>query len=217
MGLSANSPVPSRARSLVLRFLLPLALGGLAACSQPRASSAGADPSAVAATPAAQAAVGPSVTPAGSSEPPPAEGGDAPAADAAGERAFGAPLVGDAPPVALALLLDDPARYTGQVVRTEGEISAVCQRMGCWMELRDERQRAVRVPMAGHAFFLPRDVAGRRALVEGPLSVRPLGAAEREHLEGEGAAATDVALELSATSVVVRAPLPSPSEADATE
>lgn len=115
-------------------------------------------------------------------------------------------MTGDAEPLPLAALLDQPERYTGQVVRTEGEISAVCQRMGCWMELRDEHARAVRVPMAGHAFFLPRDVAGQRAVVEGPLSVRPLGAAEREHLAGEGAGATDVALELSATSVLILAP-----------
>jgi hypothetical protein len=122
-----------------------------------------------------------------------------------GEQAFGAPLVGQREPVALSALIDDPAAYTGQVVRTEGEISAVCQNMGCWMELRDEQARAVRVPMAGHSFFLPRDVSGRRALVEGPLNVRPLSAAEREHLAAEGATATDVGLELSATSVVVRA------------
>jgi hypothetical protein len=124
---------------------------------------------------------------------------------AGGEQAFGAPLLGAREPVALSALIDNPAAYTGQVVRTEGEISAVCQSMGCWMELRDERSRAVRVPMAGHAFFLPRDVSGRRALVEGPLQVRPLSAAEREHLAAEGATATDVGLELSATSVVVRA------------
>lgn len=135
----------------------------------------------------------------------------APALTAPGEQAFGAPLVGEREPVALSALIDDPAAYTGQVVRTEGEISAVCQNMGCWMELRDERARAVRVPMAGHSFFLPRDVSGRRALVEGPLNVRPLSAAEREHLAAEGATATDVGLELSATSVVVRAAAGAPS------
>ncbi len=143
----------------------------------------------------------------GAAEPPAAvePGAGAPAATGAGEQAFGAPLAGEREPVALSALIDDPAAYTGQVVRTEGEISAVCQNMGCWMELRDEQARAVRVPMAGHAFFLPRDVSGRRALVEGPLNVRPLSAAEREHLAAEGATATDVGLELSATSVVVRA------------
>jgi hypothetical protein len=138
-------------------------------------------------------------------------GAGAPAATATGEQAFGAPLVGQRDPVALSALIDDPAAYTGQVVRTEGEISAVCQNMGCWMELRDEQARAVRVPMAGHSFFLPRDVSGRRALVEGPLNVRPLSAAEREHLAAEGATATDVGLELSATSVVVRAVAAAPS------
>lgn len=144
-----------------------------------------------------------------STSPAPASAASEPAAPAValagGEQAFGAPMVGDREPVALSAVINDPEAYTGQVVRTEGEISAVCQAMGCWMELRDEQARAVRVPMAGHSFFVPRDVSGRRALVEGPLRVRPLSAAEREHLAAEGATATDVGLELSATSVVVRA------------
>lgn len=137
----------------------------------------------------------------------PAEAAPAvPAPLAAGEQAFGAPLATARASVPLRAVIDDPEAYTGQVVRTEGEISAVCQAMGCWMELRDEQARAVRVPMAGHSFFVPRDVSGRRALVEGPLRVRPLSVAEREHLAAEGATATDVGLELSATSVIVRAP-----------
>ena len=129
----------------------------------------------------------------------------APAGESAEEQAFGAAITDEHPLVALEALIDDPETYQGRVVRTEGRISAVCQRMGCWMELRDARERAVRVPMAGHSFFLPRDISGRVALVQGPLRVRPLSEAEREHLESEGAAATGSALELSATGVRVRA------------
>jgi hypothetical protein len=172
-----------------------LALLGLLACAEPTAPSA---------APGSEGALAPATSAqaqAGHAAAPSAE----PRTVGAAERTFGAALTGDMVPVSLASLLDEPERYTGQVVQTEGEVSAVCQRMGCWMELRDERARAVRVPMAGHAFFLPPDAAGRRALVEGALSVRPLGAAEREHLASEGAAATDVALEINATSVVVRA------------
>lgn len=186
------------------RALLWCVVGGMSVAGCGRAAEAsGAAAGEVAAEPAGAPSV---AAPVAVAEP------AAPAATtAAVEQAFGAPLVGDREPVALSAVINDPEAYTGQVVRTEGEISAVCQAMGCWMELRDEQARAVRVPMAGHSFFVPRDVSGRRALVEGPLRVRPLSAAEREHLAAEGATATDVGLELSATSVVVRAAAAAPS------
>lgn len=121
-------------------------------------------------------------------------------------------LFGTAPDAArpltpLASILAAPDTYQDQVVRTEGEIARVCQRMGCWMELRESAQGpAVRVPMAGHSFFLPRDVSGRRAMLEGRVHVEELSADHRAHLESEGATATATAsaLAIHATGVVVR-------------
>src|SRR5690606_20243959 len=115
-------------------------------------------------------------------------------APASPERTFGAPPDVERPLTPLASILAEPERYRDQVVRTEGEIAQVCQRMGCWMELRESPQGpAVRVPMAGHRFFLPRDVVGRRAMLEGRVAMRVLSAAERAHYESEGATATDPA------------------------
>jgi len=71
------------------------------------------------------------------------------------------------------------------------------------MEIREQGVAPVRVPMAGHSFFLPRDVAGRRATVEGTVSLRELPADERDHLAGEGALATAQPLEISATGVII--------------
>jgi hypothetical protein len=89
------------------------------------------------------------------------------AAAAEGPRSFGAAIDEDRPVTALATIVDEPDSYADRIVRTEGEIARVCQAMGCWMELREsEDGPAVRIPMAGHAFFLPRDVAGRRASIE---------------------------------------------------
>lgn len=105
----------------------------------------------------------------------------------------------------LSAIVDDPERYRDQVVRTEGEIAQVCQRMGCWMELREDASGpAVRVPMAGHRFFLPRDVAGRRAMLEGRVALSALSEGARAHLESEGATATASALAIHASGVVVR-------------
>lgn len=121
------------------------------------------------------------------------------------ERTFGAAPDATRPLTPLAAILAEPERFRDRVVRTEGEIAQVCQRMGCWMELRDDPDGpAVRVPMAGHSFFLPRDVAGRRAMLEGRVAMRMLSAGERAHLESEGASATASALSIEATGVVVR-------------
>ena len=90
------------------------------------------------------------------------------------------------------------------VVRTEGTIERVCQRMGCWMELRAENVQPIRVPMAGHSYFLPRSVAGHVAMIEGRVAVQPLTEDMRRHLESEGALATANSLSIEATTVVVR-------------
>ena len=123
-------------------------------------------------------------------------------APADGPTAYGDPLT-DRELVTLATIAGDPSTYAGQTVKTEGEIAAVCQRMGCWMEMRAEGVEPIRVPMAGHSFFLPKDVSGRHATIEGEVAVRELSEGEREHLESEGALATAQTLQISATGVVI--------------
>lgn len=121
-----------------------------------------------------------------------------------GRRTFGTAPDEGRPLTELSSILAEPERFRDQVVRTEGRIAQVCQRMGCWMELREGATGpAVRVPMAGHSFFLPRDVAGRRAMLEGRVELRELSPDVRAHLESEGATATGGALAIEASGVVV--------------
>ncbi len=121
-----------------------------------------------------------------------------------GSRLFGSELSGERETTPLASIVASPEQFEGQVVKTEGEISQVCQAMGCWMELRpDAESPGIRVPMANHSFFLPRDVAGSRATIEGTVRLEPLSEERRAHLESEGATATAEALSIEATSVVV--------------
>jgi len=118
-------------------------------------------------------------------------------------QTFGEPIDDSVPATALSELLSEPERYRDRVIRTEGEIARVCQRAGCWMELREDDGEAVRVPMAGHAFFLPRDSAGRRASIQGRVTIQELSPDVREHLESEGAVATASALSIHATGVTI--------------
>lgn len=123
-----------------------------------------------------------------------------PRAGADGSQLFGAELNGALSTTPLATILASPQTYVGQTVRTEGEVSAVCQRMGCWMELRTDGG-AVRVPIAGHAFFLPRDITGRHAIIEGTVSASELTAEQRAHLASEGAQALGAGVSIAATGV----------------
>ena len=122
----------------------------------------------------------------------------APAPPAAGGTHLGAPLTVTTR-TDLAALVAEPGRFSGQTVRLEGTVSAVCQAAGCWMQLADHDQH-VHIKMHGHSFFIPRTAAGRHARVQGTvISGNPNG-----HCEQEAAAQTGQAvarLELDATGV----------------
>lgn len=123
---------------------------------------------------------------------------------AAEATSFGAPFDEAVPVVTLASLVASPEPFVGQLVRTSGRVARVCPRMGCWLELATETGDAVRVPMAGHAFFVPRDLEGKEADVIGRVVLAELTPAMRAHLESEGAQVTRARLSIEAVSVRAR-------------
>jgi hypothetical protein len=62
----------------------------------------------------------------------------------------------------------DPKAYKGKPIVTTGTVTAVCQSMGCWMEIKDADGEA-HVKMAGEKFFVPKTSAGHHARVQGTL------------------------------------------------
>jgi uncharacterized protein DUF4920 len=67
--------------------------------------------------------------------------------------------------VPLTEIAKNPARYENQWVATTGKVTAVCQEMGCWMEIQDELGQA-HIKMHGHTFFVPKTAAGHMARVQ---------------------------------------------------
>lgn len=72
-------------------------------------------------------------------------------------------------------ILAEPEEYRGEVVKVEGAVADVCQSDGCWLTFEPEEGRPVRIEAArndegGHAFTVPDDVSGRRAIVQGILA-----------------------------------------------
>lgn len=77
-----------------------------------------------------------------------------------------------------------------------GYISKVCQREGCWMVIRtnEKSNDDVMVRMKDHAFVVPKDIAGKTAVVHGTVAKKMQSVAEQKHyMEDAGAPADQIA------------------------
>jgi hypothetical protein len=112
---------------------------------------------------------------------------------------FGKPLRG-LKAASLADVLAKP--QAGQVVRLEGVIDAVCQNKGCWLAFKQD-DKNVHVTFEGYSFFVPRDVRGKKVVLEGKVLVKERKKDEIDHLEGEGAKAAGAKVSIEATGVEI--------------
>ena len=95
--------------------------------------------------------------------------------------------LGDSPVVDLAAALGNPSAYAGEQVILEGTVVKACPMKGCWMELApDGAARGIRVTFKDYGFFVPTDVAGRPARLEGTFETNVFSRADADHLIAEG-------------------------------
>lgn len=89
------------------------------------------------------------------------------AAAAVAEEKFGAGVtLKEATPIAK--LLESPASYVGKTVRVDGVVSAVCEEMGCWMELKDEASgTSIQLKVDDGVIVFPVTAKGKKAAGEG--------------------------------------------------
>jgi len=57
-----------------------------------------------------------------------------------------------------------------QLFKVEGVIEEVCQMKGCWMTLKNDTDANIRVTFKDYGFFVPKDVSGKKVIVEGEAS-----------------------------------------------
>jgi hypothetical protein len=82
----------------------------------------------------------------------------------AGQTKLGQAIDPNATPAKLADIAKDPHKFEKGTYATTGTVTAVCQHMGCWMEIKDDASEA-HIRMAGHAFFVPKTASGHKAKV----------------------------------------------------
>ena len=138
----------------------------------------------------------PPAPPPGSSTSPPKASPPPSATAMAGSLHLGEPL--SAEEVALADVAKAPAIYASKAFTTRGTVTAVCQEMGCWMEIKDASTGA-HIRMHGHHFFVPKTASGHQARVQATLV--PQGAPKACADEAECAPKNLTQLQLDATGV----------------
>ena len=63
-----------------------------------------------------------------------------------------------------------PNKYVGKTFQVKGQITEVCQVMGCWIMLTDGNGASIRIQMQEGKVAFPKDAAGRGVVAEGKLA-----------------------------------------------
>lgn len=84
----------------------------------------------------------------------------------------------------------NPDQFNGKRVRVEGPIVDVCAEQGCWIAIgSDQESQTLRFKVDDGVIVFPVAAKGRKAIVEGTLTVKTLSVAEQieqgEHMAKE--------------------------------
>lgn len=70
----------------------------------------------------------------------------------------------------IADLLKTPDQFAGKAVRIEGTIAAVCEEMGCWIQIEDPATKAaIRCKVEDGVIVFPVAAKGKKAVAQGTL------------------------------------------------
>jgi hypothetical protein len=87
----------------------------------------------------------------------------------AAEVKLGKPLTMNEP-MQLATLVGHAEEYVGKTVQVKGKITAVCQMMGCWMDLTNDAGQRVHISVEDGVIVFPKDSIGKTAIAEGKFT-----------------------------------------------
>lgn len=104
--------------------------------------------------------------------------------------------------VKVAELLAAPDTYLGKTVRVDGIVQAVCQTMGCWIQIGDDEQsKGIQFKVDDGVIVFPKDGKGRRASAEGTFEKIGADAEETAHAEHAKSVTNAKALEAKPADV----------------
>ena len=66
-------------------------------------------------------------------------------------------------------------------MKLKGEIVEVCQSKGCWMTVATGDGQTIRVTFKDYGFFVPKDAAGKKMVIEGEAKMETVDVATLKH------------------------------------
>lgn len=66
-------------------------------------------------------------------------------------------------------------------VKLTGKVDAVCQKKGCWMNIDLDNGETMKVTFKDYGFFVPKDIAGKKVVIEGKALRKVTPVAELKH------------------------------------
>ena len=74
------------------------------------------------------------------------------------------------------------------------EVHEVCQAKGCWMRLNLDDENEVMVKFKDYGFFVPKDITGKKVIINGQAFVKEVSIDEQRHYaEDAGKSAEEIA------------------------
>lgn len=109
-------------------------------------------------------------------------------------RSFGAPLTVSEVMTPEALIAKAKTMKVGDTipVKFSSKVNAVCQKKGCWMKVNvGDKESMVR--FKDYAFFMPKDIAGQEAIIEGIAFIEEVSVEDLKHYaEDDGKSAEEI-------------------------
>lgn len=68
-------------------------------------------------------------------------------------------------------ILADPDAWAGKKVQIAGEVSGVCARQGCWIDITSSADSTLRVKVDDGVIVFPQETEGRQAVAEGEVEI----------------------------------------------
>ena len=79
-------------------------------------------------------------------------------------------------------------------VTFSSKVNAVCQKKGCWIKINLDRKESM-VRFKDYGFFVPKDIAGQRIIIEGVAFIEEVSVEALKHYaEDDGKSAEEIAM-----------------------
>lgn len=78
-------------------------------------------------------------------------------------------------------------------IKVKGTVDNICQKKGCWMDLRKSDGTTMRVTFKDYGFFMPKDGAGKTAIIRGVAKIEETSVADlQEYARDAGKSEAEV-------------------------